>query len=195
MVLARFRSSESGFSLVEAAVSTGLMAVAALGVAQLFAFAINANVNAKGQTSTAVLAVQKMEQLRSLSWGYAEGTGGAVGAPVTDLTTDLTVDPATSGGAGLTPSPATALDANTPGYVDYLDANGVWVGTGGTAPAGAVYIRRWAIQPLPANPNDTLVFQVVVVSVRRELRRQTAPAGSRLLDDTRLVSVKTRKAL
>jgi len=191
-------STESGFSLLEVMISTGLLAVAALGVAQLFAFAANANLNAKGQTSTAALAVQKMEQLRSLAWGYAEGEGVLVGTTITDTTTDLTVDPPITGGAGkgLSASPADSLDTNTAGFVDYLNEDGVWLGTGLTPPAATLFIRRWSIQPLPTNPNNTLVLQVRVITMRRELERQGAGSTGigRLRDETRLVSVKTRKA-
>jgi prepilin-type N-terminal cleavage/methylation domain-containing protein len=194
----KYGSTESGFSLLEVLVATGLLAVAALGVAQLFAFAADANLNSRGQTSTAVLATQKMEQLRSLAWGYAEGEGVLVGTTLTDTTTDLTVDPPVTGGAGkgLTASPSDSLDVTAAGFVDYLDAAGNWVGTGLTPPANTLYIRRWSIQPLPTNPNNTLVLQVRVITLRRELERQAAGAigVGRLRDETRLVSVKTRKA-
>ena len=49
--------------------------------------------------------------------------------------------------------------------------NGAWVGTGATPPATAVYIRRWSIQPLPTNPNNTLVIQVLVTPVANEAAR------------------------
>lgn len=194
---ARFKSSEGGFSLAEVAVSVGLMAVAAIGVAQLFGVAVNANLASRGQTSSAVLAVQKMEQLRGLTWGFAEGPDGEVGAAVTDLTTNITMDPPTATGGGLSPSPAGSLDQNTPGFVDYVDALGNWVGTGATPPAGTVYVRRWSIEPLPANPNDTLVLQVRVIPARREARRKNTAGGPRTKfeDETTLVSVKTRRAL
>jgi hypothetical protein len=164
-------------------------------VAQLFALAIAANMSSKGQTSTSVLAAQKMEQLRSLAWGYAETAEGGIGAQITDTTTDLSVDPPAAGGSGLLASPADALTVNTPKYVDYLDGNGRWVGTGASPPQNTVYIRRWSITPLPASPNDTVVLQVVVTTVRSESRRKNTAAPGRLMEDTRLVSVKTRKAV
>ena len=106
-----------------------------------------------------------MEQLRSLTWGFdAEGQG----LPVSDTTTNLAVYPPTQTGTGLNPSPANSLDQNTAGFVDFLDANGTWVGTGTTPPAGAVYVRRWSIEPLPTNPNNTLVIQVLVTPVVNE---------------------------
>lgn len=190
MAQARFNSS-SGFSLVEVIVSMGLLTAVSLGVAQLFAVSTRANLVAKGQTSTTALAEQKLEQLRSLTWGF---DNDGQGLPVSDTTTNLAVDPSTGTGAGLNPSPATSLDENTTGYVDYLDAHGAYVGTGATPPGGATYIRRWSIQPLPTNPNNTLVLQVLVTPVANEgLRTGTGPR-QRIAGDARLITVKTRKA-
>jgi hypothetical protein len=189
-------TSSAGFSIVETTVSVGLLSVAAIGVAQLFAVSGKANLAATGQTSTTVLATQKMEQLRSLTWGF-EATGSAgLGLPMSDTTTNLSVDPPTSNGTGLQPTPEGVLDRNLPPYVDYLDANGAWLGTGANPPANTVYIRRWSIEPLPTNPNNTLVLQVLVMTLREELSRtDTTGPRPRMLGDARLVSVKTRKAL
>lgn len=192
--MAESRSNESGISLMEVVVSVFLLGVAAVGVAQLFSLAVLANQSAKGQTSTALLAVQKMEQLRGLAWGYVEGPNGTLGAPIADLTTNLAVEPPTPDGAGLSPSPAGSLDTNTPGYVDFLDERGQWIGTGEQPPNGTVFVRRWSVSPLAENPGETLVLQVVVTTLQREARR-TSEAPGPLLDETRLVSVKTRKAL
>ena len=172
-------------------VSLGILAFASLSIAQLFAVATNANYSSKSQTSTSLLAVQKMEQLKSLTWGFDQSSAN-MGLPVSDTTTDLSQPSPTGGGRGLNPSPAGALDANTPGYVDFIDVNGAWIGTGGTPPVSAFYVRRWAITPLPTNPNNTLVFQVHVTTVRQAGLNQ---AGQRRWgQDSRLVSVKTRKS-
>lgn len=197
MVQAKYNSRSSssrGFSLVEVLVSMGLLTVVSLGVAQLFAVSARANHVAKGQTSTTALAEQKLEQLRSLSWGFdTEGQG----LPVSDTTTSLATDPASSTGSGLNPSPSDSLANSQSGYVDYLDGNGQYVGTGTQIPGTAVYVRRWSIQPLPTNPNNTLILQVFVTPVPNEqLRRQGGGAGAlrRLPGDALLISVKTRKA-
>lgn len=192
MRLEKFNSSSRGFSLVEVLVSMGLLTVVSLGVAQLFGLSTRANYTAKGQTTTTVLAEQKLEELRSLMWGFdTEG----LGLPVSDTTTNLAVYPHTSNGTGLNPTPAGSLEENTAGCVDFLDANGAWVGTGLTPPGNAVYIRRWAIQPLPTNPNNTLVLQVLVTPVKTEaLRTRTADARTRQPGDSRIITVKTRKA-
>ena len=95
----------------------------------------------------------------------------------------------------MNPTPADSLEQNTTGCVDFLDANGGWVGTGGTPPATAVYIRRWSIQPLPTNPNNTLVIQVLVTPIANEAARQTTGnARVRMPGDTLLTTVKTRKS-
>ena len=191
MPQARFSSSK-GFSLAEVLISMGLLTMVSVGVAQLFAMGARANYVARGQTTTTALAEQKLEQLRSLTWGF--DTYGQ-GLPVSDTTTNLTADPpSATGGSGLNPSPVDSLADNTPGYVDYLDQHGAYVGTGTTPPAGAVYIRRWAIQPLPTNPNNTLVLQVLVTPIANEVLQNATGPRKRLGGDALLVSVKTRKA-
>jgi type II secretory pathway pseudopilin PulG len=67
------------------------------------------------------------------------------------------------------PSPPGALTADTPGFVDFVDARGA------PASAGALFTRRWSIEPIAGT--EAAVLQVIV-----------APGGARL------VSVKTRKA-
>jgi prepilin-type N-terminal cleavage/methylation domain-containing protein len=182
---------DDGFTLVEVMVAIVLVAVMALGVAQMFVLAVRTNQAARHQTSTTILAAEKMEQLRSLTWGYDDD---GLGFPVSDTTTDLSGDPFTTGGSGLNPSPAGTLDSNTPGFVDYLDARGNWVGGGATPPPAAVYIRRWSIDPLPTNPNSTLVLQVLVTTRIREVQVGGAGTRTRHADDALIATVKTRKA-
>jgi len=169
--------------------ATGLMVVAVASLAQLFALSTQRNKGSKNTTFAAVLAQQKMEQLRGLTWGY-----DALGLPMSDTTTDTTVVPEGNAGTGLSPSPSNTLQQNTIGYVDYLDARGQSLGGATTnPPATAVYIRRWMIEPLPTNPNNTIVMQVLVT---RHRNRGTADSGSviRLPEEARVISVKTRKA-
>ena len=185
-------SSSSGFSLAEVLISMGILTAVSLGVAQLFAVSTRANLVARGQTSTTALAEQKLEQLRSLTWGF---DNSGQGLPVSDTTTNLAVDPPTATGGGLNPSPVDSLETNTAGFVDFLDANGQYVGTGQTAPGTAAFIRRWSIRPLPTNPNNTLVLQVLVTPVANEgSRTATAAPRQRMPGDALLVSVKTRKS-
>jgi prepilin-type N-terminal cleavage/methylation domain-containing protein len=187
----RFSSSQ-GFSLIEVIIAMGLLTVVSLSVAQMFATATNANAVGRGLTSTTTLAEQKMEQIRSLTFGFDPQEPSL---PFTDTATNLANTPHTQNGVGLNPSPADVLDVNTAGFVDYLNAQGTWIGTGTTPPAGTVYIRRWAIQPLPTNPNNTLVLQVLVTTVGNEARwDSTAGPRRRMPGDALLVSVRTRKA-
>jgi type II secretory pathway pseudopilin PulG len=189
---AKFNSNSAGFSLVEVLVAMGLLTAVSMGVAQVLALSTRANLMARGATSTTSMAEQKLEQLRSLTWGF---DSAGQGLPLSDTTTDLTVTPPTHTGSGLNPSPSDALEQNTAGFVDFLDGNGTWVGTGTTAPGAAVYIRRWSIQPLPTNPNNTLVIEVLVTPVASELARvQSAFTRTRMTGDALLVTVRTRKA-
>ena len=96
-------------------------------------------------------------------------------------------------GTGLQPSPPDALRKNTAGYVDHVDVSGQIVGRDELPPEDAIYTRRWSIEPLPTNPNNTLILQVLVT---RNRDRGNADEGSvaRLRDEARVITVKTRKA-
>ena len=189
MAKSRF-SNDAGFSLIETVVATSLLATALVTVAQLFAMATSSNLSARDTSFATMLAEQKMEQLRSLTWGF-----DAVGLPVSDLTTNTAVDPEEpTTGKGLSPSPADALKANTAGYFDFVDR---WGNVVSDNPQGAaqapMYFRRWSIEPLPTNPNNTLIIQVVVGRIRdRGLADQSTTRRAR--DEARLMTVKTRKA-
>jgi prepilin-type N-terminal cleavage/methylation domain-containing protein len=185
-------SNSRGFTLFEVIIAMGLLTAVSLGVAQLFAASTRANLSARTGTSTTAMAEQKMEQIRSLTWGF--DTAGQ-GLPVSDTTTNLAVYPMTSDGTGLNPSPADALEENTTGFFDFLDASGTWIGTGTTTPSTAAYVRRWSITPLPTNPNNTLIIQVLVTPLSNEQARVASPfTRTRMNGDSLLVSVKTRKA-
>src|SRR4029453_6166835 len=120
------------------------------------------NIGARNSTYAAVLASQKLEELRSLAWGFDQ-----VGLPISDITTDTTVTPEQPvGGTGLSPSPGSSLQANTDGWVDYIDMWGNKLGGGSNPPQNAIYIRRWNVAPLPTNPNNTLVIQVLVTRLK-----------------------------
>jgi prepilin-type N-terminal cleavage/methylation domain-containing protein len=185
-------SNNRGFSLVEVVIAMGILTAVSLGVAQLFAQSQKANQAAKYRTSTTTLAEQKMEQLRSLTWGFDLA---GQGLPLTDTSSNLAVYPPTSNGPGLNPSPSNTLEQNVTNYVDYLDANGTWVGTGATPPATAMYIRRWNVAPFPTNPNNTIVLQVLVTPVANEKARTASSfSRTRMTGDALLTTVKTRKA-
>jgi type II secretory pathway pseudopilin PulG len=184
-----FHNGESGFSLVEVMVATGLLATALVSLAQMFVISTRSNIGSRNTTYASVLAEQKLEELRALAWGY-----DTQGLPLSDTTTDTSVFPETpTGGTGLSPSPGSALQSNTAGYVDYVDSFGNKLGTGVNPPNKAIYTRRWSITPLPTNPNNTLVIQVLVF---RNKDRGSADLGSvkRLPEEARMITVKTRKA-
>jgi prepilin-type N-terminal cleavage/methylation domain-containing protein len=179
---------EGGFSLLEVLVASTIMAVALTTLAQLFVMSTNANTGAKTTTYAAVLAQQKMEQLRGLAWGF-----DTLGLPVTDITTDISVVPEQPiGGFGL--APGGSLGLNVRGYCDFLDKNGVSLGTGTQVIPGAVYIRRWTVEPLPTNPNNTIVLQVLVTRWRNRGIADIQAGTGRQPDEARIISVKTRKA-
>jgi hypothetical protein len=197
MALARSPfSNDAGFSLAEVLIAMGVMTVTLVSLAQLFALSARANYSSKTTTFTVMLAQQKLEQLRGLTWGF-----DTVGLPISDVTTNSSVMPQAAGcptsttagaGTGLSPSPAGTLSDNVSGWVDYLDINGCLLGGGATAPNRTIYIRRWSVEPLPTNPNNTLILQVLVT---RRTDRGEADEGNvtRLPEEARIMSIKTRK--
>ena len=184
------RNGAAGFSLLEVVVATFIMAGALVLLGQMLGVSVTNNQTARRLTYSTVLAEQKMEQLRGLSWGV-----DSLGLPVSDTNTN-TASPVESptGGTGLSASPSGTLTRNTAGWVDYLDRLGNVLGGGPSLRSKTAYIRRWAIEPLPANPDNTLVIEVLVTT-RYDRGAADAP-GSTILwpDEARLVSLKTRKA-
>ena len=184
------RSRTGGYALVEVMLASALLVAIAVGVAQVIPMAVHATLAARSRTIATVLAVQKMEQLRSLTWRWEAAGSPPAWQAVSDTSTDLSADPPGDGGVGLSPSPDGTLDANVPPYVDYLDGSGRWVGSDSAPPPGAAYTRRWSIQPLESDPDHTVVLHVLVTTSRR-----TASAPRRAgADEALLVCVKTRRA-
>ena len=182
------RKSEAGFSIIEVLVATGLLASALVALAQLFAIATSTNAAARNSTLTMMLAEQKIEQLRALQYTFDRA-----GLPVQDTETDLAVYPPTAtGGKGLSPHTENTLQANTNGYVDYLDPYGRTLGGGTNIPDGTAFIRRWSVEPLPTNPNNVIILQVLVT---RQRDRGTGDAGSvaRGAQEARVMTIKSRK--
>lgn len=181
--------SPAGCSLLEVVIATGIMAVVLAALGQMFAISVANNTSARSGSYATVLAEQKMEQLRGLTWGF-----DTLGLPVTDSTTNTAAPVETpAGGTGLSPSPRGTLTSNTPGYVDYVDQFGNILGGGAAMPAGAAYVRRWSIEPLPTSLN-TLVLHVLVTKRTNRGSADADGATRRLPDEARLVSARTRKA-
>ena len=164
------RDTQAGFTLIETMLAAGLLATLAVGVTQVFGVAMRANHLARARSLSAILAAEKMEQLRSLTWAHAPG-----GERLSDTSTDLSSDPPSAGGPGLLPAPADALEADVAFYVDYFNAAGTSVGSR----PPAAFVRRWSVAPLARDPDNLLLLQVRVVAVG---------AG-----DSRLVNIKARR--
>ena len=154
-------SGDRGFSLLEALVATSIVAVGVAALAQLSGLALYANVQARQTSIAPVLAQQKIEEL------FAEAAVG-----------------------GLTRSPAGTLESDVQGFCDFLDRTGQTLGAGAAPPAGAAYVRRWSVDPLPASPHHTSILQVLV----RDLRHHAGVAsGARLPGDARVVAATAGK--
>ena len=65
-------------------------------------------------------------------------------------------------------------------------------GGGVSPPPNATFARRWAIQPLPADPERSVVIQVLATP---NFARGAADTGvvTRLPGEARLVTVRTRR--
>jgi len=152
-----------GFSLLEVLVAVSILTVALSALAGLCAAATRANAVAGSMSVETILAGQKMEQLRALGWDE------------------------------VAPSADDALVRNVPGACDFLDAAGRPLGDEPDAPPGAVYLRRWSIVPLPADPDAAVVIQVRVMRAGSGLADAPLPRAPGP-DEVRLVGLKARKA-
>jgi prepilin-type N-terminal cleavage/methylation domain-containing protein len=178
---------ERGFTLLEVLIAIAVLGASALITGRFLATTTRAIAKSRAQTSTATLAMTRMEQLRALRWTFDVN-----GAAISDSATDLSASPPSSAGAGLSPSPPSALTENTPGYVDFLDDRGEWVGNGSQVPRGAMFVRRWSVD-LPADgTGDTLVLQVVVRRVVDDVGAARAAWGTPA--EARFVTIRTRTA-
>ena len=165
------RRMESGYALIETLVAAAIVVSLAAGVAQV-ALLTSAAVQASGAQGRALfLAVQKIEQLHSLAWTFDDML-----QPVSDAATSLAFDPPAPGGRGLQPSGPLTGPGGGAGYVDYLDPDGRWIGTGAQPPAGTGFVRRWSVSPVTAPGGDALLLQVLVVATGVR-----GPAASRAL--------------
>jgi type II secretory pathway pseudopilin PulG len=160
------RSAEGsgGFTLVEVLIALLVLVAVIVGVVQLFTISTISTRASRDRSSAVVFAASRIEELKSLAWTFVPGSDPPI--ELTDRSTNLSVEPQASDGPGLSPSPPGTLTTNTPPYVDYLDANGVPLGTGDAPPRTAVFVRRWAVAPLPLDPANVLMLQVRVLTTR-----------------------------
>ncbi|HSG00486.1 MAG TPA: hypothetical protein VLA20_05110 [Vicinamibacterales bacterium] len=164
-----------------------LLLVALAGVAGLAGVSLSAAREARLQTAVTVAAIQKIEQLRSLTWAFDQGVAAS------DVWTNLSVVPARSDGRGLSVSPSGVLAKDTSGYVDYLDGRGAWLAAGPGVPPGAVYARRWSVEALGDDPAHTLVLRVFVTPLTRDGQAGAFIHGN-FPGHALLVTLLTRKA-
>jgi prepilin-type N-terminal cleavage/methylation domain-containing protein len=82
------------------------------------------------------------------------------------------------GWSELATSPPESLAVDTAGFVEYLDAKGQETGS------GAVYVRRWSIQPAPVDSMNSRLLQVRVMPASQ-------PRGVSVV----ITSLRTRKDL
>lgn len=73
----RTLGDQRGCSLIEALIATTILAIGVASLAQLFTLAVGSNLVATRHTRGAMLAAQKLEELRSLDWDAALQAGGA----------------------------------------------------------------------------------------------------------------------
>jgi len=187
----RFNCSDvAGFSLLETTIAICIMAGALMTLSQLLNVSATNNRDSRRLTYVTVLAEHKVEQLRGLAWGFDK-----LGLSVTDTTTDTAAPVDTpTGGTGLSASPPGTLTRNTDGWVDYVDRFGNVLGGGSSPFPKTAFIRRWAIEPLATDPDNTIVIHVLVTTRVDRGSADTAGSTIRWPDEVRLVSPKTRKA-
>ena len=175
----------SGFALLEVVTASAIVATVAAGAAVVLEKAVRTTYRSRVRTMETIAAAEKMEQLRSLRWSHMVTGGPAISMSDSDVTTNISNDPATDDGSGLLASPSSTLTTNVIGYVDYLDGDGRRIGTGTSPPLPAVYVRRWAIRPLLSDPDNMLVLEVIVGT--------RGPNAGQLAEPVRLITMEARK--
>lgn len=179
------RARQDGFSLVEASVATALVAGALMMAARWVVDGAQAGSQSARASVAVVLAADKLERLRALR--YAVDDAGVRRA---DLASDTATDPPSpTGGLGLSPAPEGTLDADIPGYVDYIASDGRTIATR----AGAAYVRRWAIRPLTLVQDDGVIVEVCVLPIHAALSGGARDARHQL-DAVCVTSLRTRGA-
>jgi hypothetical protein len=149
---------ESGTTLVEVIIASGLLVVLMAGLMSLGGLALSTTEN-QGHLAarTTEYAQDKMEQLMALTYG--------------DTSSDTRVFPATtSGGSGLAVGGSSNTSAPVALYVDYLDQEGNLCGSTGadcaapvgtTPPTGWFYQRCWAITQVTTNLKQITVTATI----------------------------------
>jgi type II secretory pathway pseudopilin PulG len=179
MALAKFRFSpdggrhgEAGFSLVETLVATTMLALALTALAELLVISVRNNAVAKNGTFTSILASQKMEQLRGLTYGF-----DVLGLPISDTTTDTPKCGGRDRRTGLAHRRATRCARHRQVNKHYQ------ISTTSSTVARWFPItprhRRWMVEPLPTNPNNTIIIRCSCAPARSRRRNLGSVSGRR----------------
>jgi len=171
---------ESGITLLDALVATGILVTVTTGVAGLLTWSTRAVAAAGSETTAVWLAEQKLEQLAALEWSVDEG-----GLARSDDSTSVAVDPMRDSGPGLRPSPGSAADVNTPEYMDFVGADGSWRGDADLPRAGAAFVRRWSVVPLASDALNTLIITVSVRPLSEASRNSRVVSSGATLQTVR----------
>jgi prepilin-type N-terminal cleavage/methylation domain-containing protein len=177
-------ASSRGFTLIEVVVALAILAGVLASLPTVLLQVERAAAAARRSVVASIAAADKLEQLRGLAWGF-----DANGARVEDVQSDASRSPVSAtGGAGLALSPGDSLDADVPGFVDYLDEDGRWVAGAASEGRGVALVRRWSVARPPEAPADTLLLCVRVLAVPA---RAGGPPPAEL---ARLATLKSRRA-
>lgn len=146
----QLRNSQAGISILETMIALAVLLVVSVGILSMAMVSMTTTENQGHRAArTAEYAQDKAEQLLSLAYS--------------DASSDTTVFPtAFGGGAGLNIGGSSDPNAPVAQYVDYLDANGNSLASGGAAPAGWFYERVWQIST-PAG--TTHLKQITVTAI------------------------------
>jgi competence protein ComGC len=181
-----------GVTLIETIIALGIIAVLVVTMATLMAVGREVMWATRHEAVALALARARLEQLEGLAFSiYALASGGTV--EITDLVTDLSQAAPGVGGRGLSTGPADALIDPQAGYVDYLDAQGQWVGADPSAARRAAYTRRWTVRRIGSGSTEIVTFEVMVAPQAVALRVR----GENVLRQpgvVRLVGVRSRRA-
>jgi hypothetical protein len=170
--------SDHGISLIETMIA---VFIALIGVFSLGAVVFEATVTNKNQgtemTRAVIYAQDKIEKLLSLD--FSACTQAATSQPATCNTTNITDSGWTQGllaggpisSTSLTTSPVASDCPTVPsasqGYIDFLDANGQQLPTGGgtcssVTGSGISYIREWTVTDVTAFSGGPAMKQITV---------------------------------
>lgn len=147
-----YLSSPRGFTLLETLVATGILVTALAGVAQLFILGTHLTRQANASGAALVAAQGKLEVLGGLSFNYA-----ADGSAITD--------------PSLEASPASSLDEDADGFVDWLNTSG----EASDSPDEAVFARRWRVSSIGDQP-DSIAVEVCVFRMPANIDARGADA-------------------